>query len=133
LLPSSPSTRRCIDRKAWDLLLELQEEGEPDVLATLFGIYLKESPEQLAQLRKAVEEADAPAAHVAAHTMKSGSAYLGAVALAGLLQELESATSSGVFEEHVARAANLLLGRIAAEHRDVLAELSEELNSRAPN
>jgi len=61
----------------------------------LIDTFLEEAPEQLATLRKAVEQAEANEARLAAHTLKSNAATFGANSLADVCRELEAAGAGG--------------------------------------
>jgi HPt (histidine-containing phosphotransfer) domain-containing protein len=70
-------------------LRELQEEGDPDMVAEIGGIFLKHSPEKVDAIEKSAETGDAKGLQVAAHSLKSSSAYVGAMKLSNLSKELE--------------------------------------------
>ena len=75
-------------------LRSLQQDGAPDILATLVHPFLDEAPAQCAALGAALACSDADALREAAHAMKGSSANLGAPRLATLCAELEDAGRS---------------------------------------
>jgi CheY-like chemotaxis protein/HPt (histidine-containing phosphotransfer) domain-containing protein len=78
------------------VLRELQDElGGADVLRDVVTTFLKETPGFLATLRSAAEKGDAGAIRMAAHTIKSSSAMLGARALSACCAELERLSRAG--------------------------------------
>jgi HPt (histidine-containing phosphotransfer) domain-containing protein len=68
---------------------------EPEVLGELIALYLEDAPQRLREMRAATEAADAAALQFAAHTLKSTSANMGALALSELSDELESLGREG--------------------------------------
>jgi HPt (histidine-containing phosphotransfer) domain-containing protein len=83
-------SRDSIDQSVLTSLRELQDEGEPDIVAEVGGMFLKYSPQKIAAMKKAIEAGDAKALEVAAHGLKSSSSYIGAIKLSAISKELES-------------------------------------------
>ncbi len=79
-----------IDDAVLDNIRGLQQEGGPNLVARVVGLYLESSEKQIETLRNGVKNADADAVHRAAHSLKSSSANVGATRLSGLLKDLES-------------------------------------------
>ncbi len=79
----------AIDRSALASLRELQGEGEPDIVAEVGGLFLKHAPEKMAAIEQAAEKGDAKGLQVAAHGLKSSSAYVGAMRLSAMCKDLE--------------------------------------------
>ncbi len=90
--------RGAIDRSVLASLRELQDEGEPDIVAEVAGLFIKHAPEKLLAIDVAVEKGDAKGVQVAAHSLKSSSAYVGAMRLSAMCKELEQAGRSGALE-----------------------------------
>lgn len=82
----------------------LQGENEPDIVTELIDMFLADLPSRVAVLRQAVEAGDTASARRAAHALKGAAATLGATALAGMCDYIESTTRAG----SVAPAAELL-------------------------
>ncbi|MEA3333948.1 MAG: response regulator, partial [Pseudomonadota bacterium] len=78
-----------IDIVKHDELRRLQRPGRPDVLLKILQKYLDKIPFHRANLGQAIDTLDAEKLMVAAHTLKSSSAQLGAYYLAELCAELE--------------------------------------------
>jgi CheY-like chemotaxis protein/HPt (histidine-containing phosphotransfer) domain-containing protein len=108
-----------IDNAVLDNIRGLQQEGGPNLVARVVGLYLESSGKQLETLRNGVKNADAEAVHRATHSLKSSSATVGANRLSGLFKDLES----------MARAKDLqnageALAEIETEYGAALAALS---------
>ena len=88
-------SKEVLDQSVLASLRELQEEGEPDILEEVGGLFLKHAPEKISAIEKAVEQKDANALKVAAHSLKSSSAYVGAMRLSALSKDLEMIGRSG--------------------------------------
>jgi len=84
-----------IDRSVLASLRELQEEGEPDIVAEVSGLFIKHAPEKISAIMQAVERGDAKGLQMAAHSLKSSSAYVGAMHLSAMSKELEQMGRSG--------------------------------------
>jgi HPt (histidine-containing phosphotransfer) domain-containing protein len=96
-----------LDQSVLASLRELQEEGEPDILEEVGGLFLKHAPEKISAIEKAVADKDAKALQVSAHSLKSSSAYVGAMKLSAMSKELEMMGRSGVLEGATERAESL--------------------------
>jgi HPt (histidine-containing phosphotransfer) domain-containing protein len=96
----------AVDASVLADLEEMQEEGEPNLVAELIGLYLGDAPRKLASMREAEAGGDAASLRRAAHSLKGSSASLGAFGVAALCGELELAcgeVSSGRAATLVAR------------------------------
>ena len=94
-----------VDQEVLARLRRLQGEDEPDIVAELTGMFLKDARSRL----EAVEgfaEGDAPALEWTAHALKGGSG-MGARGMSGLCAQLEDVGASGDLSP-----APELLGRI---------------------
>ena len=78
-----------IDRNALDLIASLQPPGSDNILRKVILLYLDSSPALMKSVREAVEGTDFDSLHRAAHTLKSSSASLGALAFSGICKDLE--------------------------------------------
>ncbi len=70
-------------------LHELAGDDEPELFAELIDIYLEDAPLRLAEMARGLQLSDWKLLERAAHTLKSASANIGALRLAGLCKELE--------------------------------------------
>ncbi|HVQ39076.1 MAG TPA: PAS domain S-box protein, partial [Pyrinomonadaceae bacterium] len=86
---------QVLDAQVLNELRALQDEGDPNILAEMIGMYLEDSPGQVIQIREAIERADAPGLVKSAHGLKGSCASLGARALWSLCDELEQLGLSG--------------------------------------
>ena len=88
-----------LDQSVLASLRELQDEGDPDIVAEVGGLFLKHSPDKVKAILEALETGDAKALQMAAHSLKSSSAYIGAMRLSALARDLEMMGRSGALEE----------------------------------
>ncbi|HET7480961.1 MAG TPA: response regulator, partial [Rubrobacteraceae bacterium] len=72
-------------------LQELQEDGEPDLIAELSVLFVQDSTLRLGTLREAVESEDARVIRETAHTLKGSSGNIGAWRMSRLAAELQDA------------------------------------------
>jgi CheY-like chemotaxis protein/HPt (histidine-containing phosphotransfer) domain-containing protein len=77
-----------LDPVALQNLSELVGNDEA-FLVELIGTYLEDAPAMIDEMDRAIEDGDAPALRMAAHTLKSNSADFGAMTLSNLAKELE--------------------------------------------
>lgn len=99
--------RGAIDRSVLASLQELQDEGEPDIVAEVGALFIKHAPEKLLAIEKAAVSGDAKGLQIAAHSLKSSSAYVGAMRLSAMCKELEQAGRSGALEGAKEKAESL--------------------------
>ncbi|MDF3092125.1 MULTISPECIES: response regulator [Burkholderia cepacia complex] len=78
-----------IDHKALDALRALQRPGRPDVLTRIIDQFTADAPRLIRDMHAAVEAGDADALKLAAHTLKSSSANVGAHLLSARCREIE--------------------------------------------
>ncbi|MFB3763716.1 MAG: Hpt domain-containing protein [Methanotrichaceae archaeon] len=115
----------AIDQSVLANLRELQEEGEPDIIEEVGGLFLKHAPEKIAAIEKAAAEQNAKALQVSAHSLKSSSAYVGAMGLSAMSKDLEIMGRSGSLE-----GVKSKIEALTAEYSRVKAALEEEIKSR---
>lgn len=80
-----------IDENALKAIVALQRPGKPDLLMRIVDLFKTESPKTIANMVEGIDTADMEAVRVAAHTLKSSSAYVGATELSERCKELERA------------------------------------------
>lgn len=78
------------DESALDAIKALQRPGKPDILGRIVTMYLDKTPELIADIENGIAANDAARVKMAAHTLKSSSAYLGATTLADKCNKLEA-------------------------------------------
>ncbi|MHB8118176.1 MAG: Hpt domain-containing protein [Methanothrix sp.] len=114
-----------IDRSVLASLRELQDEGDPDIIAEVGGLFIKHSPEKVNAIMQSVESEDAKGLLIAAHSLKSSSAYVGAMRLSALAKELELMGRSNSLE-----GARELAQRLKTEFTQVMTVLEVEINEQ---
>ncbi|HWS80303.1 MAG TPA: Hpt domain-containing protein [Rubrobacter sp.] len=112
-----------VDREVLARLRRLQGEGDPDIVAELTGMFLKDSRSRLEAVEEALQKGDAPAVERAAHALKGGSGSMGARGMSGLCAQLEELGAS----VDLSRAPELL-GRIREELGRVERALEAEVS-----
>lgn len=70
-----------LDQSVLASLRELQDEGDPDIVEEVGSLFIKHSPEKVKAILEAAEKDDAKGLQLAAHSLKSSSAYIGAMRL----------------------------------------------------
>jgi HPt (histidine-containing phosphotransfer) domain-containing protein len=78
-----------LDQAVLASLRELQDAGDPDIVAEVGGLFIKHSPEKVDAIMQSVEKEDAKGLQLAAHSLKSSSAYIGAMRLSAMAKEME--------------------------------------------
>lgn len=115
---------KAIDQSVLASLRELQEDGEPDIVAEVGGLFIKYSPEKISAIEQSVEKGDAKGLQMAAHSLKSSSAYVGALGLSNLSKELEMMGRSQALQ-----GAKVKADLLKSEYLRVLAALEAEIRS----
>ncbi len=87
--------RPLLDRSALEAIRALQSEAAPDLLAQVVRLYFESASDLIARVRTGLATGDHDAVRVAAHTLKSSSANLGAATLAEMCKQLEHAARAG--------------------------------------
>lgn len=120
--PMSNSTSNgLLDQQALDNIRALQRPGSR-VFEKVVGIYLKDSPSAIAEMESALRAGDAKRIAHLAHRLKSGSANLGATALAETFRELETLCRDGSCD-----GAAALVARAKDDYARVATALHHEL------
>jgi HPt (histidine-containing phosphotransfer) domain-containing protein len=97
-------TEGVLDRDAIDRLLEITG-GDAGFVDELIDTYLEDAETQLAALREAARAGDVASMERPAHSLKSSSATVGAMALAELCRSLEADARTGVVDDATGRVA----------------------------
>ena len=97
--PSESTMNIEIDESALDAIRALQRPGKPDILARIVNMYVEKSPELISAIEEGVAANDCDKVKMAAHTLKSSSAYVGASALAEVCSKIESKAVNGQLTE----------------------------------
>jgi HPt (histidine-containing phosphotransfer) domain-containing protein len=85
----------------WDVLARLQADLGDDeaIVIEVLEMFLADTPQQLDRMRQALAAAAAHDLRHAAHTLKSTSASVGALALAACCRELEELARDGALDQ----------------------------------
>ena len=104
-----------IDQEVLEKIRTLERNGAPNLVARLVGLYLKGTPPLIEQMKKACADADCGALRMAAHTLKSSSANVGAMKLHELCKELESQARNQQIDDAAERIAGIERAFLAAQ------------------
>ena len=115
----------ALDRSVLASLRELQDTGDPDIVAEVGGLFLEHSPQKVEAILQAVESRDANGLKTAAHSLKSSSAYVGAMRLSALAKELELMGRSNSLDGAKEKAL-----RLKTEFMQVMTVLEAEINEQ---
>jgi CheY-like chemotaxis protein len=121
-----PSEHSLLNEAALNNIRSLQRPGRPDVLQKVINQYIEYTPELLDQLRNAITENDSKSLYMAAHSLKSSNANLGALELAALCADLELKG-----REQSLAGANEILTKIELQHGPVVNELKTFLDLKS--
>ena len=120
------SSSSPIDQSVLDIIRDMEDEDDPDMLAEIIGLYLDKAPELLQTMQAAIAHKDAESLRVAAHTLKSSSANVGARVLSDLCRELEELGRNGSLDNAATK-----LSRLYDEYHRVDAALTDERKGNA--
>ncbi len=105
-----------VDPKMLVEVSELMAEDGDAAVKELITLFLENSPLLLQKLRTAVNQADAHAVYVVAHTFRSPAAQMGAYRLAKLCHELETISESGDISDCTARVDQIFAEYARVQH-----------------
>ena len=86
---------KVIDQSVLDELRALEVSTNPNFLAPLIDLFIKDTPGRLEALRAAIADRNAEVLAREAHALKGGCAHLGATRMAGLCEILEDQGRTG--------------------------------------
>jgi PAS domain S-box-containing protein len=89
------SAESSVDPLDTDRIAQIRSIGRDGLLEEMIGLFLGETPDRIAEIRRAAEDGDDHALRTAAHTLKGSALALGAGAVASVCQELESMGEAG--------------------------------------
>jgi len=118
--PSKSETANYLDRSPLESIRSLGPQG-PVMLAAIIEIYLNDSPILLDRLIAAFDAGDAEGMALAAHSLKSTSAGVGACAFGALCRQVESVARGNSIE-----GLDALILRIRSEYGRVKEALERE-------
>ena len=108
-------TTPILDSAVLDELRELGRELEQDVLGEVVAAFRKLAPELLGEMEAAEARGDWSSLARAAHTLKGGSAQIGARALSTLARGVETAAKAGQGEGLAVLVAECRAAHLAAD------------------
>ena len=129
LLETTQEDSTCapvLDQSMLDNIRALQRPGKPDILLKVIDHYLGTAPKLLQTLREAIAQTDSQGTRMAAHSLKSSSANLGATALSEFCMTLEA-----MGHEQRLQGSEAVLVEIESEYQLVAAELRRYQNVRS--
>lgn len=106
--PSAPSPAVGLDEAALDRLRALDPDGRTGIVARVLATYETSLQRMLGQLAAARDAGDVAAIGSLAHTLKSSSASVGALALSALCAEAERAVRSSQTDGVIGRVDEML-------------------------
>ena len=126
--PAPQTDEPPVDPKSWDSITSLQRPGQPDLLAKVIGLYLKDSQGLVDKILAAAQGKDFASLRDTAHCLKSRSATLGAWQVADLCKQLET----GAREQTLTwTEAERLAGHLQQTFTATTAIFQSELQRRA--
>lgn len=119
---AAPVERTCtLDTSTLDDLRGLRMPGEPDPLAELIDLFLKDAPLRVGEIEKAVQSRNAHGLEASAHSLKGSASNLGAKHLSTLAAKLV-----GLAREGRLSAAPDIFAELKTEFQCVAKALDEE-------
>ena len=103
-----------------DGIRALDNNGGQGLLGKVLSLYLSDSPKLVEGILSATQKGDGESLRMAAHSLKSSSANVGAINLSELCRKIEEMARAG----DMPAAGDLLLGRLEEEYQSVREALS---------
>lgn len=108
-----------IDRAVLEGIRMLEGRGGQGLVEKVVALYLSDSRKQVERMRASAETGDPGSMKRAAHTLKSSSANVGAMAVSVICQEIEAETAEG----RPPAAGSPMLEKLENEYRSACREL----------
>ena len=121
---SAKNGKDILDPAVLKGLRKLQQDGEPDILEELFGMFLEDAEAQIEELKEAVGFDNAPAVSRLSHSLKGSSGSMGAIRMHRVCAGLEKAGRL----ENLDETKDLLPG-LEEEFRKARHALGEQLTT----
>ncbi|ACN17576.1 BarA [Desulforapulum autotrophicum HRM2] len=119
---SPPMESKTIDTKVLNSIRDLQADGAEDLLTKIIKLFLEDTPGQLEKIKLALENSDIATLRLISHSLKSGSANLGALNLSALFRKMEENARNDSME-----GASELFVQIEREFQKAVKSLSAEM------
>jgi HPt (histidine-containing phosphotransfer) domain-containing protein len=100
-------------------------DGNKKMIREVMEVFLKQAPEELSKLNKAVDKMDYPSIKSLSHKMKSSVSIMGITALNEILAEMEELSKSGKDLEKIKTLNN--------EVNEIYKQGIEEIEKEIPN
>ncbi|MBX9965238.1 MAG: response regulator [Burkholderiales bacterium] len=120
--PEEPSAATDFDRKALDNLRLVERGGAPGLVVKVIETYIASARDLVESLGRSLAAGDLKELHRAAHTLKSSSANVGAMALSALAKQLESeaaAQRTGSAEDLIRRIGVAYAAAVTVLEREI--------------
>jgi len=118
------SDQPVLNPESLDQIRELNPEMGNTLVISVLQTYLESSSELIRKIGIAINNEDAESLRVAAHSLKSASASIGADSLSSLFKELEQCGSSAAFSQ-----ARVLQSDASQQYQQVVAEINKMINN----
>lgn len=115
-----------IDQEVVEELLSLCEDGDPELLLDLIGMFLEDGPAKVEAVVQGLENQDFDKMERAAHSLKGSSGNLGARHLQEICDELQGASRSHDLE--TSRSLAERLRKCYSEAHDALVDLRRKFS-----
>ena len=90
-----------VDKKSIQNLLNLSSGAGQELLGNLVNLFISETPKRWNEIRQGVKKNDFKAVEMAAHSMKSGAAYLGVLDIVNIANEIELHARGNKFSDNI--------------------------------
>lgn len=120
--PDNQPGAPVIEPQVLNQLRDRQKYRKRNLVSRVVGLYLEQSPQLLKELVIAGQKADIEALSHYAHTLKSSSMTVGAIALADSCKQLESLCERGQVGHDVVNNLEQLYSDVEKELREILAK-----------
>lgn len=115
----------AVDLDVLHTLDDARNAGESDLVVELIDLYVADASRKIADIQKALDEAEGPSLKRAAHNLEGSSATLGAKQMAVLCRELQGLDSTRPTE-----SSRTLMSRLEDEYCKVLMVFAAERERR---
>ena len=124
----APVQASVLDSGRLDEIRSLMTDDEPEFLTNIVEQFIEDTGKLIQEMKAALRASDASALKVAAHTLKSSSASLGATDLSALCKQVQTIAAEGSIEP-----AEFVVVQIENEFAGVISALRGELKLAAPD
>jgi CheY-like chemotaxis protein len=118
---ASPLPEKIIDLAVLESFRELQQEGAPDLIDELIGLYLTDTEARLSELRAGLKHQDTKSLMRVAHSLKGSSGNLGVKQMEALCLEVEETVGAGAMNR-----VGGIFGRLDDEFKRVRVAFDDE-------